>query len=75
MSYDTFFAIYMMVGSGYSTAFENVGIWSRLIIILFWPFFMGRFIGVHHEKSLEQTESKACPHGHKNWDDCPDCGH
>jgi hypothetical protein len=26
---------------------------------------------------LEQPgeTSKACPHGHKNWDECPVCGH
>lgn len=26
----------------------------------------------YHGKDTQKTE---CPHGHGNWDNCPDCGH
>lgn len=33
---------------------------------------IGRQITVDGLELLTQCQ---CPHGHWNWDDCPDCGH
>jgi hypothetical protein len=37
------------------------------------------FLTVHFSKVYddpdEQGDPMSCPHGHLDWDDCPDCGH
>lgn len=39
---------------------------------------VGVFTGVGLMRILamvRDSETPPCPHGHKDWDDCPDCRH
>ena len=43
--------------------------WSGIGLGCFAPYVFGKMI------SAEKFKVNDCPHGHVDWDDCPDCCH
>jgi hypothetical protein len=36
---------------------------------------LAEFVRVLWRRAHPKVEPQPCPHGHKDWDDCPDCCH